>query len=299
MSSNIIIYPKLLGKGAFGEVSLGLHRSTKRLVAVKKESKDKQGGRVLKHEYNILRYIGRPAIGLWEDLNYCYMAIPLMGPSLDKINLQTKFSLGFCSYIGIQMLDAIEICHSKGVLHRDIKPANFLVNYNIPHKTIQLVDFGLSKKYLDGTGNHIPYITGVPRVGSLRYMSKNVHKSIEASRRDDLYSIAYVIIFLYVGNLPWKGVIQNLTIAEKHKAVLEVKEKFTNRRLAKKNICAECHFKNNAQCPCFVNMVKMLDYIDSLTFNDNPDYNRLKSYLQETIIHTGGDMLSPLTPWHN
>ena len=284
-ASYIHIYPKLLGKGAFGEVSLGLDQRNGRLLAVKKESKksDKENGRVLKHENSILKFIGSPAVLFWEDQSACYMAIPLLGPSLDRLHQRcnNKFSLQICATLGIQMIEQIEFCHNKGVLHRDIKPANFLVNYSLPHKSIKLVDFGLAKKYVN-----VPYRSGVARVGNLRYMSKYIHNGIESSRRDDIYSIGYVIIYMFVGHLPWKGVIQNLTLDEKHKAVLAVKEKFTNRRLANKNTCAECAERS---LPCsFVNtMIKFMDHADSLAFEDKPDYNRLKSYLQETLISHG------------
>ena len=101
-----------------------------------------------------------------------------------------------------------------------------------------------------------------------------------------------------MGHLPWEGVIQYLTLDEKHKAVLAVKVKFTNRRLANKNTCSECSRVPCPQpCSFVTTMIKFMDHADSLAFEDKPDYNRLKSYLQETLIshgwnHFGGSVLS-------
>jgi serine/threonine protein kinase len=289
MSQSIYIYPKLLGKGAFGEVSLGLNKLTGRLLAVKKETKQlsqkkDQQGKVLKHENEILKALGTPAVAFWEDATACYMVIPLLGPSLDRLHQinDNNFSLRTCATLGIQMLDQVEFCHGKGVLHRDIKPANFLMNFSLPHETVKLVDFGLAKKYLDDRGNHIPYRTSVPRVGSLRYMSKNIHKGIEASCRDDIASIGYVIIYLFVGFLPWKGVTQNLTIDEKHKAVLSIKESFNNKRLANKNVCPECKASGRI-CKFSESMSGFLDHADNLSFGQKPDYDLLRSYLYNTL----------------
>jgi serine/threonine protein kinase len=217
------------------------------------------------------------------------MAIPLMGPSVERLHqlCDNKFSLRTCAKLGIQMIEQIEICHRKGVLHRDIKPANFLINYSLPHTGVKLVDFGLSKRFRDA-----PCRTGVPRVGSLRWMSKNTHKAIESSFSDDIYSIGYMIIYLFVGNLPWKGVIQNMTMDEKHVAVLSVKEKFTNSRLACKNACVECT-SNSVPCQFVIAMIKFLDYTDTLAYGQVPNYQALKTYLEEALVAHG----NVLEPW--
>jgi serine/threonine protein kinase len=167
----IQIYTKMLGKGSFGEVYLGFNRSNGRLVAVKTENKSTgKDAKVLRHEKDMLKLLSTVACHAWEDPVKFYIAIPLLGPSLDALHemCNNKFTALTCLRLGLQMIDAVSQVHAAGVLHRDIKPANFLVDYQLPHQRIHLVDFGLSKRYTEGT----PYKTGVQRVGSLRYMSK-------------------------------------------------------------------------------------------------------------------------------
>ena len=290
-----IIYPKLLGKGAFGTVYLGLHRDTGKLVAVKTETKTNTNGKnakVLRHEISILKILNlnspSSAVVSWEDPETCYLVLPLRGPSLASLHelCNNKFSLQTCMMLGVSFIEAIEPVHLAGIVHRDIKPANLLMDYTFPHGKIHLVDFGLSKQYRDRNGKHLPYKTGLMRVGSLRYMSKYTHQGIEASCRDDLYSLIYVLIYLYVGDLPWKGVIKDLTLDQKHANVLSVKKSFTNRRLASKLNCKRC---SGDPCTFMTEITKLLDYLDTLKFDDRPDYNRLKNYFQ-TIIggHAGG-----------
>ena len=298
-----IIYPKLLGKGAFGTVYLGLHRDTGKLVAVKTETKANTNGKnakVLRHEISILKILNLnsplSAVVSWEDQETCYLVLPLRGPSLASLHelCNNKFSLQTCMMLGVSFIEAIEPVHLAGIVHRDIKPANLLMDYTFPHGKIHLVDFGLSKQYRDRNGKHLPYKTGLMRVGSLRYMSKYTHQGIEASCRDDLYSLIYVLIYLYVGDLPWKGVIKDLTLDQKHANVLSVKKSFTNRRLASKLNCKRC---SGDPCTFMTEITKLLDYLDTLKFDDRPDYNRLKNYFQ-TIIggHAVGGPALPLNP---
>ena len=109
--------------------------------------------------------------------------------------------------MAIQMLTRIETCHKYSYLHRDIKPENFLIGSGEVSNIIYLIDYGLCKKYRNPkTNNHISYKENRNLTGTARYVSINTHLGVEQSRRDDLESIAYVLIYFLKGNLPWKGI---------------------------------------------------------------------------------------------
>ena len=98
--------------------------------------------------------------------------------------------------------------HSKGLLHRDIKPDNFVMGLHKNKNIVYVIDYGLAKRFLMGAYNtHIPFADKRSLVGTIRYCSINSQLGYEQSRRDDLESLCYSIIYLLKGRLPWQGLI--------------------------------------------------------------------------------------------
>jgi serine/threonine protein kinase len=99
------------------------------------------------------------------------------------------------------LLILLKSIHEKGLLHRDIKPENFL--FDKYYKNLFLIDFGMCKSYLKN-GGHIEMKNTSGLIGSLTYASLNTHKRLELSRRDDLESLGYMLIYFSLGNLSWR-----------------------------------------------------------------------------------------------
>lgn len=94
--------------------------------------------------------------------------------------------------------------HSRGFLHRDVKPDNFLMGVGSCCNQVNCIDFGLAKRYRTSKLPHIPYRDDKHLTGTARYASLSTHLGIEQSRRDDLESLGYVLLYFLRGSLPWQ-----------------------------------------------------------------------------------------------
>ena len=155
----------------------------------------------------LILIVGIPSVqwfGVEGDYN-C-MIMDLLGPSLEDLFTfcKRKFSLKTVLMLGEQMVSRLEFLHNNHFIHRDMKPDNFLVGINKKQHLLYMIDYGLAKRYRDPkTGDHIPYRDGKSLTGTARYASVNTHLGIEQSRRDDLESICYILIYFLKGTLPW------------------------------------------------------------------------------------------------
>jgi len=135
---------------------------------------------------------------------YNYIVMDLLEQNLEQLRTSyaDQMNLKTVIHLGLQMLTIIESIHHKGIIHRDIKPANFLLKANSLNgiSELYLIDFGLACGFID-----IPLKTNEKLIGTPRYMSVNIQQGLTASRRDDLESLGYILIFLQKGELPWQS----------------------------------------------------------------------------------------------
>ena len=202
---------KKIGKGSFGSVYLGKNIYKEEYYAVKFEPKNQQD-LILERESYLLYYLrgyGIPEIITYgHNTNYNILVQTLLGNSINYIfaKKDNKFSMKDCCMIGIQILDRLEYIHSKFIIHRDIKPDNFLVG-NPDQSLIHIIDFGLAKKYMSSrTGKHAKFTINKKWSGTSRFASANSLRGVAQSRRDDLESLCYLLLYLMKGNLPWDNV---------------------------------------------------------------------------------------------
>ncbi|KAH8931650.1 hypothetical protein BDL97_19G033000 [Sphagnum fallax] len=267
-----------IGSGSFGEIYLGTNVQTNEEVGIKLESIKTKHPQLLYESklYRILQGGTGIANIRWFGIegDYNVLVLDLLGPSLeDLFNFcSRKFSLKTVLMLADQLINRVEYVHAKSFLHRDIKPDNFLMGLGRRANQVYIIDFGLAKKYRDPTTHqHIIYRENKNLTGTARYASINTHLGIEQSRRDDLESLGYVLMYFLRGSLPWQG-LKAGTKKQKYEKISE------------KKMSTSIEFLCKAYPSEFASY---FHYCRSLRFDDKPDYSYLKRIFRDLFIREG------------
>jgi casein kinase 1 len=263
--NNRFVLGKKLGKGAFGSVYIAFDKELNIKVALKMERKDLERT-TLSHEYKIYSQLeGQTRVpnAIWygESGQFNVLAMDYLGKSLDQISSTKGVPMKTVLMLGIQAIEILEFIHKKGILHRDIKPANFALDKK--GKFLYLMDFGLAKRFKNNNV-HLVLKTGKKMVGTPRYASINSHNGLELSRRDDLESLGYILIYFALGSLPWQN-SQGKTKEEKYE---DIRKKKIQTDI--KDLCKELPDE----------FLLYMQYVRGLEYAQKPDYK----YLRELFI---------------
>ncbi|XP_043720209.1 casein kinase 1-like protein HD16 isoform X2 [Telopea speciosissima] len=262
---------KKLGKGGFGQVYVGRRISgTSTLsganeVALKFEHRTSKGCNYgPPYEWQVYNTLGGshgvPRVHYkGRQGDYYVMVMDMLGPSLWDVwnNNSHTMSIEMVACIAIEAISILEKMHSKGYVHGDVKPENFLLGTpgTLDEKKLFLVDLGLATRWRDSTtGQHVEYDQR-PDVfrGTVRYASVHAHLGRTGSRRDDLESLAYTLIFLLRGRLPWQG------YQGENKGFLVCKKKMAT---SPETLC----------CFCPQPFRQFVDYVVNLKYDEEPNY---------------------------
>ena len=225
--------------------------------------------RVLQNGYGIpgVKWFG-------SEGDYNVLVIDLLGPSLEDLfnYCGKRLSLKTVLMLADQMIARLEFMHSRSYIHRDVKPDNFLIGTGTRKHVCHIIDFGLAKKYQDPrNGRHISYIEGKNLTGTARYASINTHLGVEQSRRDDMESLGFVLMYFLRGSLPWQG-LKAATKKHKYQLILERKQATYPEQL------------------CRGYPSEFRDYFShctSLGFEDRPDYRYLRRIFKNLFERQG------------
>lgn len=274
-----------LGKGGFGQVFVGRRVSggTERTsgpgaieVALKFEHRNSKGCNYgPPYEWQVYNTLGGshgvPKVHYkGRQGDYYVMVMDMLGPSLwDVWNSSGQaMSSEMVACIAVESLSILEKMHGRGYVHGDVKPENFLLGQpSTPQeKKLFLVDLGLATKWRDSSsGQHVEYDQRPDMFrGTVRYASVHAHLGRTASRRDDLESLAYTLIFLHRGRLPWQGYQGD------NKSFLVCKKKMAT---SPEMLC----------CFCPPPLKQFLEIVVNMKFDEEPNYAKLISLFEGLI----------------
>jgi eukaryotic-like serine/threonine-protein kinase len=211
----------LLGAGGMGEVYLARDPRLERVVALKilppEVTLDPERLQRFVREARAASALNHPniatihEIGEAEGIHFISME-HIEGETLQARIRQQRLELEEILDIGIQIADALDEAHCKGITHRDIKPSNLMLT---PHGQVKVLDFGLAKRiHQEKAPDAESHTTPGLIMGTVDYMSPEQVLGQEVDSRTDLFSLGVVLYDMVTGRLPFSGASPTDTIGK-------------------------------------------------------------------------------------
>ncbi|EUC58901.1 kinase [Rhizoctonia solani AG-3 Rhs1AP] len=216
------------------------------------------------------------------------MSMQLLYRSLrDVVKAEGPLGVKTVANVAYQMIDALQHVHSHRLVHRDIKPDNIMLQSQGSWK-LCLIDFGLARPLpssrvsaklamYDGSissSDEPAYV-----FGTLPFASLHAHeKDPQLAFHDDFESLAYTLIWLLRGNLPWSHYAKCGTRVGRIRQVLAQKKRHTGSTMA---IGLPAEFG------------ELVDYARSLSLDKGPDHEEWRSRFKEVELAASDDTLMP------
>ena len=267
LSNYILDATQIIQSDSDIQIYTGIEINTKEKVVFKLKQKTSHDSYYILQEgliYKELKGIKRiPKLyTAGEQGNYNILITELLGESLKMLlkSVGEKFSLATTLKISIQVLNIIEEIHKKGFVLRYLKPGNMVIGRGENKDYIYLIDFEIAKKYIK-YGEHILYKVDKRIKGNRDFISLNTHLGKEISRRDDIESLGYNLIYFMKGKLPWSHLYDSrLILFQKMKTSID-------------ELCEGLPEE----------FEEFINYSKELKFEQEPDYK----YLKELLIKAG------------
>ena len=274
-----------LGAGAFGEIFGGVDMQTGRQVAIKLEPVDAEHPQLAYEArvYNQLNAALPPSphvnVGIPRMLYngvegiYNVLVMERKGSNLEALfnRCGRRFSLITVLMLADQMIQLLQYVHEQRLVHRDVKPDNFVIGIDDERHMLFLIDFGLSKCYWNPKKNkHIPFRDDKHLTGTGRYASIGNHKGYEQSRRDDLESMGYVLVYFVHGGLPWQNQ-RDKSRRTRYQKMMEGKIAAAEKETLWRNLPDAFRL--------------FFNYVFNLEFSETPDYNFCRRLFADALAH--------------
>ncbi|XP_034164623.2 inactive serine/threonine-protein kinase VRK3 [Pangasianodon hypophthalmus] len=231
-----------------------------------------------------LNFLGIPScVGFGLHETYRFLIFPDMGCTLQSVLDTQRESLSEREVLqlALRLLDALEFIHENEYVHADIHAGNVYISAR-GHSQVFLSGFGHAFRFCPG-GKHVEYREGgrTPHQGNLTFISVDSHKGAGPSRRSDLQSLGFCLLFWLTGALPWSPVTQSgsAVSAQKDRYMADIP-----------GLMSYCFKKKKVSGA----LQSYLSQVMSLHYTEKPNYSELKRELSEALQELGGTLGEPL-----